>query len=167
MPTIFNYCLTYGIFPSKLKLAKVIPVYKKGSFDQLTNYRPISLLSFLSKVFERLIPIHNRLLSFFTCTSNNTIVPPQYGFRHKISIHAILDPITMCYDNLDNNQPATLLFLHIKKAFGLVSCKKLLLKKLDFFGIREVTNSLLSSYLNSQTQYVAFASTTSTKMQIN
>ena len=64
LSTIFNYCLIFGIFPGKLKLAKVIPLYKKGSFDQLTNYRPISLLSSLSKVFERLI--HNRLLSFFT-----------------------------------------------------------------------------------------------------
>ena len=45
LSTVFNYCLTFGVFPGKLKLAKVIPVYKKGSFDQLTNYRPISLLS--------------------------------------------------------------------------------------------------------------------------
>ena len=52
------------IFPDKIKLAKVIPVYKKGSFDQLNNYRPISLLSSLSRVVERLI--HNRILSFFT-----------------------------------------------------------------------------------------------------
>ena len=52
---IFNYCLSFGICPDKLKLAKVIFVYKKGSCDQLNNYRPISLLSSLSKVFERLM----------------------------------------------------------------------------------------------------------------
>ena len=162
LSTIFNYCFTYGIFPGKVKLAQVISVYKKGSLDQLTNYRLISLLSSLSKVFERLI--HNRL-SFFT--RNNTIVPTQYGFRHKHStIHAILDLITVCYDNLDNNQPSTLLFLDIKKAFESVSHQKLL-KKLDFYGIRGVANSLLSSYLNGRTQWEAFASTTSTKKQIN
>ena len=72
----------------------------------------------------------------------------------------------MCFDNLDNNQPSTLLFLDIKKAFDSVSHKKLL-KKLDFYGIRGVANSLLSSYLNGRTQYVSFASTTSTKKQIN
>ena len=72
----------------------------------------------------------------------------------------------MCYDNLDNNQPSTLLFLDIKKAFDSVSHKKVL-KKLDFYGIRGVANSLLSSYLNGRTQYVSFASTTSTKKQIN
>ena len=77
----------------------------------------------MSKVFERLL--HNRLLSFFT--RDNTIVPTQYGVRHKHStIHAILDLITMSYDNLNNNQPSTLLFLDIKKAFDSVSRKKLL-----------------------------------------
>ena len=72
----------------------------------------------------------------------------------------------MCYDNLDNNQPSTLLFIDIKKAFDSVSRKKLS-KKLDFCGIRGVANSLLSSYLTGRTQYVSFASTTSTKKQIN
>ena len=72
----------------------------------------------------------------------------------------------MCYDNLDHNQPSTLLFLDIKKAFDSVSHKKVL-KKLDFYGTRGVANSLLSSYLNGRTQYVSFASTTSTKKQIN
>ena len=92
---ILNCCITASIFPSKLKLAKVVPVYKKGPTDQLTNYRPISLLPSLSKVFERIIC--NRLLSFFT--SMNTIVPTQYGFRHNRStIHAMLDLITTRYD---------------------------------------------------------------------
>ena len=94
---ILNCCLTAGIFPSKLKFAEVVPIFKKGPTDQLTNYRPISLLPSLSKVFERMIC--NRLLFFFTCM--NTIVPTQYGFRHNRStIHAMLDLMTTCYDNL-------------------------------------------------------------------
>ena len=94
---ILNCCITAGIFPSKLKLAKVVPVYKIEPTDQLTNYRPISLLPSSSKVFERIIC--NRLLSFFTCV--NTIVPTQYGFRHNRStIHVMLDLITTCYDKL-------------------------------------------------------------------
>ena len=92
---ILSCCITAGIFP-KLKLAKVVPVNKKGPIDQLTNYRPISLLLSLSKVFERIIC--NRLLSFFTCT--NTIIPTQYGFRHNRStILAMLDFIMTCYVN--------------------------------------------------------------------
>ena len=67
---LLNCCPTAGIFPSKLKLAKVVPVFKKGPTDLLTNYRSISLLPSLSKVFERIIC--NRLLFFFT--SMNTTV---------------------------------------------------------------------------------------------
>ena len=111
---ILNCCLTAGIFPSKLKLAKVVPVYKKGTTDQLTNYQPISLLPSLSKVFEPIIC--NRLLSFFTCM--NTIVPTQYGCRHNRStIHAMLDLITIGYDNLNSIKFSALIFLDIQKAF--------------------------------------------------
>ena len=115
----------------------------------LTNYRPISLLPSLSKLIERLIC--NRLLSFFT--RNNTIVPTQYGFRHNRStIHAILDLITSCLDNINNKKFSTMIFLNIKKAFDFVSHNKLL-KKLDYYGIRGVAN-LLKSYLNDRKQYV-------------
>ena len=70
---ILNCCITAGIFPSKLKLAKVVPVYKKGPTDQLTNYRPISLLPSLSKVFECIIC--NRLLFFFYLYEYNCTNP--------------------------------------------------------------------------------------------
>jgi len=52
---ILNHCFMIGIFPDKLKLAKVIPVFMKGSTNQLNNYRPISLLTSVSKIFERAI----------------------------------------------------------------------------------------------------------------
>ena len=117
---ILNCCITSGTFPGKLKLAKVVPVYKKRPTDQLTNYRPISLLSSLSNIFERIIC--NGLLSFFTFM--NTIVQTQYGFRHNRStIHATLDLITTCYDNLNCKKFSALIFLDIQKAFDSVSIK--------------------------------------------
>ena len=73
---ILNCCLTAGIFPSKLKLARVVPVYKKGPTDQLTNYPPISLLPSLSKVFELIIC--NRLLSFFYLYECNCTNPVRF-----------------------------------------------------------------------------------------
>ena len=156
---ILNCCITAGIFPSKLKLAKAVPVYKKGPTDQLTNYRPISLLPSLSKVFEHMIC--NRLLSFFTCM--DTIVPTQYGFRHNCStIHAMLDLITTCYDNLNFNKFSALIFLDIQKAFDSVSHQKLV-KKLEYYGIRGVANSLICSYLRNRKQYVSIYNKRSSK----
>ena len=105
----------------------------------------------LSKVFERIIC--NRLLSFFT--SMNTIAPTQYGFRHNHStIHAMLDLITTCYDNLNGKKFSALIFLDIQKAFDSVSHQKLL-KKLEYYGIRGVANSLICSYLRNRKQYVS------------
>ena len=115
----FNHSISLGIFPNKLKLAKVIPVYKKISADQLNIYRPsLSLLPSLSKIFERLL--HKRMLFFFNC--NNVLVSTQYGFRHKrCTIHPILDLITSCHDNIQNKDISALLFLDIQKALDSVS----------------------------------------------
>ena len=71
LSSILNQFLLLGIFPDKLKIAKVVPVYKNGSSDQLGNYRPISLLTSLSKIFERII--FNRMTFFLK--RNNTITP--------------------------------------------------------------------------------------------
>ena len=59
---IFNKCLTAGVFPDSLKIAQVTPIYKNGCKHEFTNYRPISVLSTFSKLFERLI--YKRLISF-------------------------------------------------------------------------------------------------------
>jgi len=77
-----------GVFPSKLKEAKVIPVYKSDDETDPGNYRPISLLSIFNRIFEKLnFP---RLKSFFD--KNNVLFKAQYGFREKHSTqHVILD----------------------------------------------------------------------------
>ena len=138
---LFNYCISFGIFPQQLKIAKVIPIYKSGPLDNTGNYRPISLLTNLSKNFERLL--HKRLVSFFE--KNNTLVLTQFGFRHHHStLHSILDIITNCYDCVQGKNFVNLIFLDIKKAFDSVSHYKLL-KKLEHYGIRGVASQLLQS----------------------
>ena len=78
---IFNKCLTAGIFPDTLKIAQVIPIYKKGCKNEFTNYRPISVLSAFSKLFEKLI--YKRLISFID--EHNIISESQFGFRKNRS----------------------------------------------------------------------------------
>ena len=85
----------------------------------------------------------------------NTIVPTQYDFRHKRStIHAMLDLTTTCYDNLNCKNFSALLFFGIQKAFDSVSHQKLV-KKLEYYGIRGIANSLICSYLRNRKQYVS------------
>jgi hypothetical protein len=74
---IINQSINNGIFPDKLKIAKVIPIYKKGENNRFDNYRPISILPSVSKVFERVI--HNQLHTFLT--NSKIYYDSQYGFR--------------------------------------------------------------------------------------
>ena len=83
-----NLSIETGIFPTKLKYAKIIPIFKLGNKDDPTNYRPISLLSNINKMFERLM--YNRLITFIE--RNNVLYSSQYGFRNNHSTeHALLD----------------------------------------------------------------------------
>ena len=78
---IINQSLNSGIFPDKLKIAKVTPIFKKGDKQIITNYRPISVLPVISKSFETVI--HEQLSEYFV--TNNLFSPQQYGFRKNSS----------------------------------------------------------------------------------
>ena len=122
LSAILNQCMAFGYFPNKLKIEKVIPVYKLGLTNQPGNYRPISLLPSMFKIFKRLIL--NRLVSFFQ--RNRILIPTQFGFRHNHSaLYPILDMMTECYDNIHHKRFSTLLFLDIEKAFDSVCHKKI------------------------------------------
>ena len=96
---LYNHCFALGFFPSCLKTAKVIPVFKSGEFQKLLNYRPISLLSCFSKILEKLV--HSRTVDFIN--SHHILTPMHNGFRSNHStIHAILDIVTSTYENIEN-----------------------------------------------------------------
>ena len=93
------YISLLGIFPSLLKIAKIVPISKSGDKFDVSNYRPISILSPISKILEKLI--HVRSINFFK--KHSVLLPMQYGFRanHSTS-HALTDVLTSLYDNINN-----------------------------------------------------------------
>ena len=118
---------------------------KKGERDKPTNYRPISILTCFSKIFEGLL--YKRLNNFLN--KHNIIINSQYGFQNK----AFVDVITHSYDNINSNQYAGLVFLDLTKAFDSVN-HDILLLKLEHYGIRGSANQLIKSFL-SRKQFVS------------
>ena len=160
---IFNRCILLGVYPSLLKTAKVIPLYKKGQLDERSNYRPISLLMHLNKIFEKVI--HQRLYNFlrkFDVLDRN-----QYGFRKKHSTaSAIYDLIENKLKNLDGNLNICALYMDLSKAFDTVN-HKILLEKLDHYGIRGIPLQLIKSYLSNRKQYTVVNGHKSEKLLID
>ena len=117
---LYNLCITDSVFPTRLKLAKVIPVYKSGDKTQPSNYRPISLLSHFSKIFEKLVSTN--VLSFLA--QNSILCPQQFGFRQGLSTSLAL--LTLQDHILEQNSKKLFtcaIFLDLKKAFDTVDTK--------------------------------------------
>ena len=124
--------LKQGIFPNNLKIAKVIPIFKQGPRSSCSNYRPISVLSALSTVFERCIL--NQLI--FYCLTENILVSNQYGFQSRYNTtDCLVDLIDEIMKALDEGKYAVSIFLDLSKVFDTVN-HSILLSKLDLYGIR-------------------------------
>ena len=149
---ICNLSLTQGIFPSQLKIANVIPLYKSDDPMLFNNYRPVSVLCVLPKVFEKIM--YNRVSAFleiFKILHDN-----QYGFRKKSSTHlALLSFIDKVIQAIEKGEYAIGIFLDYSKAFDTVD-HDILLDKLDHYGIRGCALSWFKSYLSCRTQYVTY-----------
>ena len=155
---IFNECIHLDVFPDLLKIAKVVPMFKDGDKTDPSNYRPISLLSCLSKVVEKLI--HSRLINFFEKFS--ILNMNQYGFRSKRStIQAVARLTEFVRDATNKRADAIALFLDLKKAFDTID-HKILMQKLDHYGIRGKSNNLIRAYLTNRKQYVEIGNNRST-----
>ena len=140
-----------GVFPSVLKTAKVVPVFKKDSKLDYSNYRPISLLSNVEKILEKLM--YKRLYTFLN--SNNIIYNLQFGFRQQYSTsHALVNITENIRKALDGGNIGCRIFVDLQKAFDTVD-HQILLTKLDHYGIRGVSNDWFKSYLSNQNQYVS------------
>ena len=136
MSVLFNLSFSSGIFPDKLKIAKILPVFKKGSKLECSNYRPISLLSNLDKVIEKLM--RKRLMEFLN--EQKIIYCKQYGFRKGFSTaHAKINLIDNIESAIDNKQIVCGIFIGLQKAFDTVD-HNILLQKVQHYGIRVIAH---------------------------
>ena len=142
---VINLSIEQRTSPDNLKIAKVIPIFKQGSHSLCDNYRPISVLPVLSKVFEKCI--YNQLISYFS--SQNIITPTQYGFKPgSTTVDCLVDLIEEISTSLGQGDYAVSIFLDLSEAFDTVN-HSLLLSKLSFYGIQKPH---IDSYLNKRKQ---------------
>ena len=149
---IINQSLCSGIFPSELKIAKVISLFKKGDIQLFGNYRPISLLSSISKVFEK--AAYGHLYEYFS--SQALFYDSQYGFRKYHSTElAALELVDRIHKEIDENKIPFSVFLDLSKAFDTLD-HDILLHKLQYYGIAGTALDWFGSYLTERYQYVDY-----------
>jgi len=157
-----NLSLASGYFPSELKTAKVIPIYKGGDQKCLSNYRPVSVLNSLSKVFEK--SFYNQLSAHLA--ENQILHNFQFGFRPghstNFALSVLSDKIT---EALDNNETIIGLFLDFSKAFDTVD-HNILLSKLKLYGVKNTSLNWVHSYLSDRHQYVQYQNVKSSLLKV-
>ena len=159
---IFNLSICTGKVADDLKLAKVIPLYKKGETYLPGNYRPISLLNVFDKLLERLM--YNRLYSHLQ--ANNVLYEFQFGFRKNYStILALLEVTDSIYENFDEGNLGVGIYVDLQKAFDTVN-HDILLYKLFNCGVRGVVHDWFRSYLSNRQQFTQLSSIQSSTAKI-
>lgn len=146
---IINCVLENRIYPEELKIAKIIPIHKKGAHDDLNNYRPISLLSSFSKILEKILK--KRMVDFIAATCNFDKM--QYGFlKNSNTLGATVDLLDYVSSEVDKNRYVVMVFVDLQKAFDTVNIDHML-DKLHKLGIRGICHELLSSYSTNRKHY--------------
>ena len=143
LATLFNQSIMLGKFPSTLKIARITPIFKKGSKTDMNNYRPISILNVFSKIFEKQMKVF--LMAHIT--KNNVLFRDQYGFQAgKSTIDAHIKFSTHVHNQLNQSNCVLSIFVDFSKAFDTVP-HDLLLNKLAFYGIVGKANDWFRDYL--------------------
>ena len=162
MSIIINQSIESGHVPVTMKLAKVVPIYKSKDKQMLNNYRPISLLPIFSKILEKVI--HHRLFNFLNI--NNILFASQYGFRKNHStVNAVTELVSHVIKAMNIKENTISVFLDLSKAFDTVN-NNILLRKLEFYGIRDIALQWFKHYLTGRKQYVMYNNTKSSMQYI-
>jgi hypothetical protein len=147
---IFNLSLTQGIFPEKLKTSRIVPIFKSGEKNLCDNYRPISLVSSLSKILEKIVA--TKLTNYLQI--NNLLYEHQYGFqKNKSTEHNLLHVINYIGNALNKGNYCIGVFIDLRKAFDVCS-HSILLLKLEKLGIKDIALEWFRSYLSGRKQKV-------------
>ena len=152
---IINCSLKTGIVPHHIKLAKIIPLFKAGKKSVISNYRPISILPFFSKFFEKVV--HIQLYNYFD--KNSLLYEHQYGFRPGFSTYMTVSNL---HDKIlfaiDHNEIPLAIFLDLSKAFDTID-HNIIVSKLKHYGISQNELSWFKNYLSDRLQCVQFNNT--------
>lgn len=147
---LINSSFISGHFPNSLKISKTIPIFKKGHRSNMSNYRPISLLPVISKIYEK--AMYNRFKNYLDETS--LIDNVQHGFRSGFStITAATQYIESIIDSIDKKEQVIGISMDLSKAFDRV-CHSTLLKKLTDMGVNNKEHKWFESYLQNRHQFV-------------
>jgi hypothetical protein len=147
---ICNKMFTSGVYPDRLKIAKIIPVFKTGDPMITSNYRPISILPAINKVFEAVL--YDRLIKFIE--RNDFLYCNQFGFRrHKSTSHGLINLTNKILLDIDSSRVNLGVFIDLTKAFDTVD-HAILVNKLNYYGIRGTSCELIKNYLQNREQYV-------------
>ena len=146
---LINQSIHSGTFPNKLKIAKIISIFKKGDNAIFNNYRPISLMPVISKVIEQIM--HNQLSAYLE--NHKLLSGSQYGFRHKHSTeYAAFEVVDRIITHMDINDIPINIHIDLSKAFDTID-HSILIDELQFYGIKGINLTLCRSYLENREPY--------------
>ena len=150
LTSIFSKSILTGIYSDDWKTAKVTPLFKKGIKSDPNNYRPISVIPIVSKVFERIV--YNQL--FYYLDDNKLLLGCQSGFRSLHSTLTALPEATNAWSvNIDNGLLNGVVFIDLTKAFDTID-HEIILRKMSYLGVDQAAIKWFSLYLSGRTQDV-------------
>jgi len=160
---VINACFEQGVFPQTLKIARTVPIYKKGDPQLVSSYRPISLVPVLAKVFETLMK--NQLVCHFE--RNNLFADAQHGFRgQKSTLTAVSRLVSDILDTFEEKGSMSLILADLSKAFECVP-HTILTDKLEKYGVQGPALKLLCSYLQDRKQTVSIRGASSSTLSVS